>query len=65
MRRVSELAGVDPTVAAVLRQSSGCAGFRTSLVKMVAPWIAATSLHDIAKDTAPAVVVEVRPRAFG
>ena len=39
--------------------------FRDRVGQKGARWVAGTSLHNIAKGTAPAVVVKMGPRAFG
>ena len=51
---MSDLANIDLTVVAFLRRLSGRAAFRTRLAKIVAPWIVATLLHDIAQGPIPA-----------
>lgn len=63
--QVSELADVDLTVVAFLRQLIGRVASRMRFAIMVAPWIVANSLHDIANSAARAVEKEERSRAFG
>ena len=63
--QVSELADVDLTVVAFLRQLIGRVASQMRFAVRVAPWPAVSSLHDIAKSAAGAAEKEEISRAFG